>query len=322
MLIAPLLLGLVPAPAPTLALPLNDGAQAEHLPAETRFVAHVDFRAVFESSLWKQGLGDMVRGELSNDEGFQQMKTELGLDPFEDLHSVTVFGSSPDEDSVAVLVRGTKALEGALRRIEGMDGHTSFEVEGLKLHVFDEGGDNTYLYAHDGGRSDERTIVLSPNRTELLRTALVLRGQRQSIAGARAAGGGAAALDLESPAGTILHVAFAGAIPGLDGDDPVSGVLRQARGGVFSLGESRGELALHLGILTDSEDQALEMADAVDGLKALGNLLLKNADDVPPEARQLLRSFRVNSDDNKVFVDFSFPIEKLFEMADENGLLK
>ena len=102
----------------------------------------------------------------------------------------------------------------------------------------------------------------------------------------------------------------------------MSGVLRQARGGVFSLGESRGELALHLGILTDSEDQALEMADAVDGLKALGNLLLKNADDVPPEARQLLRSFRVNSDDDKVFVDFSFPIEKLFEMADENGLLK
>lgn len=298
---------------------LQDGAMAALLPAETRFVAHFDLRAVLESRIWREAAQAQVQRELEGNEELQQLKNELGIDPFVDLHAVTLFGATPDEDSLTVLVRGTKALETALRRIEGMDGYTKYDVDGLGLHVFNQGGENTYLYSHEGARSDERLIVVSPSRTELLRSALVLRGERQSVATLRSTAA-APGLDLDAPAGTLFQLAFAGSIPGLDGDDPVSGLLRMARGGVFRIAERRGDLALHLGLLTENEDQALEMADAVDGLKALGNMLLKSADDVPPEARQLLRSFQVNNDEAKLFVDFEFPLERLFEMAESSGL--
>jgi len=326
MLTAALLLGLCPSPTPALpaapapvVLP-GDGADAALLPAETRFVAHVDLRALFASRLWNELAGPQALAEMEASEEFQQLQTQLGLDPLVDVHSITVYGASPDEESAAVLVRGTKALENALRRVEGMDGHTRIEVEGLAVHVFDQGGEATYIYSHATDR-DEGIVVLSPSRTELLRSALVLRGSRSSIASV-ASTPAAVPLELDAPAGTLMQVAFAGAIPGMDGNDPISGVLRSARGGVFRVGEERDELAMHLGLVTESDAKALEMADAVDGLKALANVLMQNMDDVPAEARQLLRSFRVNNDDSMVYVDFAFPLGDLLEMARENGLAR
>ena len=322
MLIASLLLSL--APCVPGAAALSDGAQAAFLPAETRFVAHFDVRALMASHLWNGFVKDNLKpGDMRE---LNELKTQLGLDPFVDIHSVTVFGSSPDEDSAAVMVRGTAALESALERLSEMEECTRFDVDGLGLHVFEQGSETTYIYSHPSatGAGGEHTVILSPSRTELLRSALVLRGGRNSLASAPSShspsGTTFGGLDLNAPAGTLLHVAFAGSIPGLDGNDPVSSILKLARGGVFSLGESRGDLLLHLGIVTESEDQALDMADGVDGLKAFANMLLRNMDDVPADVRKLLRTFRVNNEAGTVFIDFAYPLDKLFDIAEESKL--
>ncbi|MFT5290736.1 MAG: hypothetical protein ACI8PQ_000393 [Planctomycetota bacterium] len=328
MLITSLLLGFLPAmteasvvPGPELMAPavtartLQTDSLADLLPAESRYVAHVNVRALLASRLWKElgaGLAD-----LDNNAELNELKNQLGIDPFTDINAVTVFSSSPDEESLGVMVHGTRALRRALLRLDGIEDHTLVEIEGLNVHVFNEGGEDSYLYSHEDVGSEESLIVISPSRTELLRSALVLRGGRRNLAASSAQGEEVPKLAIEPD--TIMHVAFTGSIPGFDDGDPVGKVLSMARGGVFSLREFRNNLTMQLGVVTETEDLALEMADAVDGLMSLGAFLLSNTDEAPPEARQLLRSLRVNNDGATVFIDLSYPLDKLIGMASEMG---
>lgn len=279
--LAGLLTLVTPAPAPALATALATDLDKSLIPASTPFLVHVDVRGILGSTLGKaarEQAGEELDGDLD------ELRDELGIDPFEDIYSVTLFSATGDTDGGAVLVRASAAIDGALERLKQMDEYEEVQVGGTSLHTID--GE---VFIKVGKRGDERIVVASDSAEEVVATLAVLRGDARSLADERTP-----ALKGKPRPGAFVFVEVGEAMKELTGHIPNSKLAGLAKHLVFQIGESRGRIFVEAAVDTDDGQAAENLGNVLNGLLSLARLIgAGGGEDIPPFALELLDDIRV-----------------------------
>ena len=262
-----LVIGLV-ALATFTAPAFAGGVERDHLPASTRWLAHVDLERFVGTELFaganERGLGSEIK--------LDEMREELGIDPMKDVLSVTVFGASEDpEDSIALIVLTEAGAEQVLRKLEDEERHVYVETDGVRLHAWTE-GDVIEAYAYEKRVKAGRLLILSDDRDRLHQAIRVVEDEDPSLADAENA-----LLSARPSPGSFFYVEASGVVPGLDDLEPAATVNELVEGLVCDVSETDGELSIELEIATDSSADAKSVFEIAQGGLALLQLIARQS---------------------------------------------
>lgn len=298
---------LAPFFAPTVLAP-SDELKRERLPADVDFVVHFDLEGFKHTELWRHvaessnGLGNHV-----NLDDLDEFRERFGIDPLRDVRAVTLFKTRTEEDPTVVLFSTTPAIDEALRKFQSEPGHRLLVDSGIELHSWaedDADADAVFAYVH-AAPSQERVVILSSNRASAVRAARILRGEEPSHAQ------GGSLLTLAPARGSFLYLAAA-EIPHLDEFTPASQVFGLAQGIQVDLGEAGGFLRGHMGVTTNSPEDALNISNVANGLVSLARL----AGNELGEWMELLSGLRLNTRGSELTLDFEYGVQRLLQILD------
>lgn len=299
-----------------LATPsLGDRLDPATIPHNAHFLVHLDLAGFQKTELWKT---IEAHPEMLGDEDpfaeLAKIEQEFGMHPLHDVASVTLFAAQPDPESAVAMIRCSDGIEGILSALQQEEGYVRVEAKGLEIHVFEAEGESVYAYLH--GHGDYRTVLASPNQRELVRSALVLRGEQPSLADNEEN-----PLNLKPRSGAFLFAAVAGKMPeDLLGFEPASQLFEKAEALSFNLGERDGELFAHLGVTTDSEATAQQIMMIAQGAMAFAGMAAREIDELPEGIpMDLLSSLDFDTRGKTVSVEFSYETKALFELAHQLG---
>ena len=277
------------------------------VPANVSWIGHFDFEGLQRTNLWNQLLTH-EEFELEDAMGeLDEIRREIGIDPLQDIRSITVFGTGMSEEETVAMVRTTSAIDLALDRFAEEDEYRRTSRGGYVLHSWDNEG---YAYLHEG-QGDERVLLVAGDPATLARTADVLNGRGLSLMGTATP-----RVTAVPSSESFVFFAAAEGIPGLHEIEPASQIANLAQGIVFQMGEARGELFLTANVLTADIDAALNLSDVFDGLLALAKLAMAT-EDLPSSLRDLTRSLQVETRGNEVWIEFRYSVQALFQAFED-----
>jgi len=296
--------------SPALAEPLDRA----RIPAAARWLVHVDLEAAVRSQLFQRMLQNHeIRAEL--DEGLAEMRAKIGIDPLEDIHSITLFGISPDPENAVAIISASSSIDTALAMLPQMSDEIDVHlgtIDGREVYsIGDPHGDETWfvhVIRHDGA---QRTLVATHRREDLGAAIDVIGGRSASLASARQP-----AIAARPGPGSILFAATADGLGGLAGLKPASQVARLAQSVVFDLGEHNRAIFARLGLRAATFEDATNMTQILQGAMALVNLATAQEQELAP-FRDVLSSLRFETIDTTVRVDFSYDVDALLAILAE-----
>lgn len=281
--------------------PPSDGLRRERLPADVDFVVHIDVEGLKQTQLWKHISEKGEDFDLDIDE-LDDIRGEFGIDPLTDVRAVTLYKVEKEEDPTVVLFSSTTKVDEALVKLKKEDGYRPVTRSGIELHTWGDDEDIMFAYVHVAG--DERVVVLASNEASAVRAARVLRGEDPSHASA------GTLLTLAPARGSFLYLAAA-EIPHLDEFTPASQVFGLAQGIQVDLGEAGGFLRAHMGLITGSAKDALDISNVLNGLISLARL----AGGEMRELLEILTGIRLSTRGSAVEMDFEFEVQRLLEIV-------
>jgi hypothetical protein len=305
-----LALALLVLPPPTFGA---DKLDKRRVGSDARWLLHVDVQAVIGSTLFQ-----LVREHHEMQEDFEmdeleELRTEFGIDPFEDILSVTLWGTGKSESEAVMVVETTAAIEGLLPRLSEVDGYRPIQVGTYAVHSFGEGEDGderVFAYVHEARGAAGRTVVLAHDKEMLVRGIDTLVGHSPSLAQAANP-----ALRVSNEEGSMVLLAADG-IQELAHMDPTSQVARLAQSVVFELGERQEAIFARLVIQAEDEAKARQISDVLRGVVALASLVTASHD-VPPGLVDLVQALRFESNGTFMSVDFRYNTRQLIETLKE-----
>ena len=93
-----------------------DGVDKSQVPAGTPFLVHLDLEGLLDSTVGKIIL-ERVGDELLSESGLSEIEEELGINPLEDIKSITIFSTGGSMEHGVALVRCTARIEQAFERL-------------------------------------------------------------------------------------------------------------------------------------------------------------------------------------------------------------
>ncbi len=310
------------ASAPALA----GDFQPKRVAADARWLAFVNVEGILKSELGK--FVTEHGGELGLEFGegdMEEIEAEFGINPLEDLRSVTVYGEgNPEENmNVVAVLETTAAIDEAIAKLSGAAADqkgdkakgddddddddddekgdiTTIDLNGQKVHVISDGDQTTYLQVRPGATSADRVVIVSLNREWMAKGMDVLDGKAASLASADKP-----AVKFK-PADGTLAFAVCSDLSWIemddDEDEAASAIIKGSKGVEAAYGESGGDLFIHLQLDTGSKEDAQNLSDIARGLVAMARL----AGGKEPELKPLMepmRSLELKSDGNSIILN-------------------
>ncbi len=254
------------------------------IPQEAKWVVHIDHDALSETQLMK-----LVRDQQSEkiNEIRAWMESKLGVDPKQELHSVTLFGESYDRHQGAGIVCAKfdrKKVEEQfsskvdVKKTESQDcTFYTWDVEKNMMQEHRKSGraeSNKEAAGKEGiyadttvtaALADDTTMVFAPTLERAKAVAKLVKGDGQSLEGK----------DSKLVAKMPKDAFFYGSAIELDKINRSEGlfpVLRQHSFVMWSIGERDGKVFEELTLTANTEEVAEQMKNGVEGLVALGNV--------------------------------------------------
>ncbi len=282
------------------------------LPADARWVAHLDLEALRATKLGAH-LMEVLRAHQGDEdvdmEDLDEMLRAMGVDPLQDLHSVTLHGAGDAEDAV-VQVRMSKKADQILASLQQMTPVRSMAAGDLSLLAIGDAGDELFAWVQQSS-PEERTIVLARDPERVARTADVLRGKAPNLKAS-----GSSAFARGPSAGAWLYVATRAPLSEITDFDPNSHMAELVQGGVLELGERDEMCFASLEVDARSNDDARRLAAIVQGGLALLELA-SGDEEVPQAARDMLRALSVEQLGTGVRLSVRLPVRDLLEVLAE-----
>ncbi len=283
------------------------GLDAKRVPADARWVAHLDVEALLRSKLFAE-LKE-AKPALEADVDFDEMKAKFGIDPFRDLRSLTVYcAGATSDDTVAVLV-GSEKFDQATTALAAMDGHRTLDVGGHLVHVLGDDGETWYASVSTPPGGSDRVVVLAKGQKLLEQGLGVLEGRIASLANADAA-----SIRARPQPGSIAFAACSQNLAELAdiGSEQASAVARLAQAFVLDVGEDRGALFARLDITTQKPEDALRVQQVLQGATAL--LSLVGGDEAASARIQhLVAALRFESTGTQMSASFRYAVRDLID---------
>lgn len=280
--------------------------------ADAEWVVHVDLEAVLASKMgaFLMDHADDFGAEM---EHLDQFKEQFGIDPFQAIYGVTVYGSGePGDDPIIVLV-GSQDIANAMDKATEQENSPvaktlrGFSVDGeLEIAVFEgRGGVAAYIISEDVDLVDDGSKVIT--------------GQRSNLADAK--WGRLRPVDGK---GTLVLVSVAGEINDFvngHGADmgPAGAFLDGAQGFSATIAELGGDVTISVGMTAADEKKASGLSQMMTGLvtMARGLMQMQVEDEDFQQMKQfagLLDGLNIGVDGRDVSLSFSYDVDALIEL--------
>ncbi len=291
------------------------------VPAEAKFVVQVDLDKFRQTRLGGRLLDSVKRMaqqevEQGTGGGLEQVEEALGFDPFEELHGVTIVGSSyddPEESLRLVLQLGqtTGNLEGLLLALPGYD---SSEHGGHTIHSMSDGGMHGFGAIYKDASGMHR-VVAAPNRQDVIAMLDGLSGDSQ---------GAQKEISLGVPAGTFASVQVLELpLDQLDEGEPPANVVKLLTSVSLTVsGVDDKGLAVELSLGTKEEKRAEQIQQLLQGLSAMVSLAESQIvdDQDAQKALELLKGLAIDRDGTQVSLRVDVPEEIVLKLLEEADL--
>lgn len=283
-----------------------DVLKKQTVPEKARWVAHLDIESLARSQLL-QGLKEQgLQKEMETAFADEEL---AGVDPLQDVRSVTIFNSTDDDDRTVILVRASDKADALLARHQKMDGYHTVDIGGRKLHAWggSEGGDHgvAYVARVDGGT--DRLVVFGEDTESVSHAIDVVEGKQKSLADSDAA-----AFRRGPSDGAILYAAAIEPIAALGENPATSTVARLAQAWRLEIGEHRGTLYGDLWLKTESSEDAAKLQQVLQGATALIGLM---APEVGPRLSSFLSGLSFQASGTDVTATFRCAIADLMDLV-------
>jgi hypothetical protein len=278
------------------AAPLN----RTQVPAEAKWLIHVDFDAFGGSEMWglvRQGMSETDQKKI------ESFTTLLGSDPTKDLYGATLYGTDAKEENAVILIYGRFNQEKLLALLALNEAYDESEYNGQKLYHWVDEKDNKQKV---GMFATDSLIVISQSEQAVQATVDLLAGQGSSLASQEDA---PLAPLLEAPEDAFLVMAADG-LAELHENKSHAEILQNSKTIVVVVGEDNGKMYLDVDLTAETNETAMQMEQVLYGIKAF--VALKHAKQ--PEIMSLLQAATLERNDNHLFLTVQYPSAKVFEM--------
>ncbi|MEM0983472.1 MAG: hypothetical protein AAGI17_05950 [Planctomycetota bacterium] len=239
----------------------------DSIPRDAQLVVHVDVEAIAGSDLFGGLLAGLADADFDVD-GLSELR-EMGINPVEDILSITVVGFDIEDEEAVVMMETTDALDRVVDQLGQMvrfrEGPNGWNVGAM---------DGEGAFAYTSGRRGTRRVIL---------------GEDASLVRGALRGGG---FDGPEPRRGALVYGTVGNLSAIVGDElpPFIGEIRSA---FFTLGEEDDGLGARLSIETGDRKAANALSQTANGFLGLARMSM------PPEIEQfgdLIDGLNISSD--------------------------
>ena len=272
------------------------------VPVSAQWFLHVDVVGFKKTQLGKFGLEQAKEFEPFID-GFSKM---IQFDPRKDLYGITAFGTVTENEG-ETQAKGTVLVNGKFNPVQMLAlllTQNSIKQESVKGHnllSWVENGKRSY-----GAFAGRTHLLIGDDRDLLLNALQVLHGRAPSLKPGAVAG-----LDKEKGNFFILRVLLKDLpIP------PEAKVLEQVHSIGITMGEFDNKLVATSRVTATDEETAALIQQSIQGLLAIGQLLLANAPE--PELKEvaaLMKQVALSRKQTTVVTSLTVPVEKILEFA-------
>lgn len=285
--------------------PVNKGWIA----ADATWYVHVDSESAVASSLGQFVIANRGRFGLEGMDGLRA----LGIDPFKDVKSVTIYDTDDDPEHAVVVASTTAAIEQLVDMLRSDPATRTMTVEGHSIIAFDDKGKTQYWHVRPGTAPDTRVVFISDDWKIVTDAVKVVDGATTSLA--RLGAGSPLAGDAGS--GSMIFIRAAELpTPVKNNPDPnASALLGQVGGVQLDLGEREGEIYGEAQLFTNSGEDAANMSQVAQGLLALGRMITKDNPDLMP-INSVLSATKVEPQDRQLKVSFRYQSKKVIEAVE------
>jgi hypothetical protein len=309
--------------------PLN----TDHVAADARWILHFDVESFVKSQVGSCILEHRHQLDM---EGIDEINEALGIDVFQDVLGATVYGGVGDnmkmamhvddeavsvgaearavEKAVAVIVM-SEAADRMIEKLKEGESYAEVHKDGFVLHSFTEpeSSKRHNVYIERGANANQRLVVAGPDLMQVVHAIKVVHDDAKSLQSADMP------LAKMTPRAGSFAFTTALEIAGISGDDPASRILECSRQLTFDVGEDLGKAFAVLEVTADSDEDASNISQILQGLVALGRMALANGDEETRPLLKLLNGIKFLSHGDFIVADLEFPADECCQMILEKA---
>ncbi len=263
------------------------GFDKASVPVNAQWIAHIDVD-VYRGTSVSETLSS-IRPDKHR-RGIAFLKEQLGIDPMEDISSVTLYGSDRERKDAVAVVKGNLDAARISQALEKNRSHQKMSRGDYILHKWKDRRRGVPCVA---SFIAEDTVVLAGSVAEVMESAKVHKGASKSLADAGEKG-------LQTPelrAGGFLMASLNGGAEGLN-QSAQAKVFRNAKAMTLAVGEIDGQVRMDLNVTAENRDAAVQVEIVFMGLRAAALL----NEEREPGLANLAKNLTIASNGDKVRV--------------------
>lgn len=308
----------------------GSGVDPRYIPADAKWVVHVDVDAVVKSKLWSMLSVDVdgivagksfavgIRPEGASKalagKKVKAVAEALGMRLPEDIHGITLAGRSFDEEGVVMVVNATMDHDRLIGMAKLNPEYTSAKHAGVEVSSF-EGDDGV-----SGAFLADDVLVLGQTAADVRRaidTAAANKGKSADTLMSMLAG--AQEPTSAENAGIMVYVAAEGLAALMD-DEDLSPILKPVKSVRATIVEREQDVVLKATLNVKDGESAGQVRGALEGIRAIATLAA--LDEKQPE-NQILANLAaravMSTDQTSVKVDWPVSLATLRDLAEKAG---
>jgi hypothetical protein len=263
----------------------------------------VNVDAMRDSTLVERAYYQAIQEQPRAEEHFEKVAEISGMDPREDLHSLTFYGTKLVENQGVLIVKADFDQARLEERAKEAPDHKVTNYGDYRIHT----------WTHDKGSKGERKVAGAFFKSNVLvfgsgvdevKLALdVLAGKAKALAGQQSP------LTAEVPAGTTF---LARAVGLGEAKMPVkSPALKKTERISIAMGEHEGQGFFQGELVAEDQQAAQQVKEIVEGGRAM--VSLQHGED--PDVKALLEALKVDVSDKTVSVQMRAPVDRIWQVA-------
>lgn len=278
---------------------------AKRVPAEAKWVLHVDMDAARGTRTW-----DMIREHLEQDPNYQSKLAEVqaltGMRFPQDLHDVTLFGASAGEAAGVVLIHANIDKEKTMTALQLNPSYASQRFGDYLVVTWDDNGRKMF-----GAFHDPSTVLIGRSIENIQGALKTMDGKAPSIEAGSTLAAGA----------TPQLLAFVAAkdLPELkQSGQPRSPMIADLENGWISVSEKGQDAVVQAALVSKTAEAAQQMCTGLEGIKAMVSLSAntENPDPNAKHAAAALTTLKATTENQTMKLDWTISLDLVGQIVD------
>jgi len=294
--------------APTVRAETLD---AKRVPGGVKWLLHIDADALRASGLWK-----ILREDIEKNPewapGVAHIEELTGMKFPDQLHGITVFGSTFTESGAVILINADVNQTKILNLLQLDPNYTSYKHNNHEVHGWQDKGKQLYGAFHGAG-----WIAVGQSRDRVEAALDTGDGKGEALkAGAPVANGNAP--------GLLAYLAGSSLAELKELQAAKTPLINELDMAWLAVGEQEKDMVLRAALTTKTPQVAEQLRASAEGLKAIVTLaaMNENADQGAKFVAELLKFVTVKAQEKVVSADMKMPIDNIRGLIEKAQAMK